>query len=432
MPHDSIQISSSEAFLLGLVLGEWDTVGFDDFNDLLLERLGPFFPDLKKHHHDFLEELPADASPVESSIANGDFFKSPSYQTIMKLENGGYLAIQVDDLGNSLLDLISERMKAFRWDRWNQRVADADPSDPCHRDGARDAAIADSLRLLALENGCEQQLNSGRLFGKFFGLIRKAQIDIEHLELEIEAEHLYPSTDVPTTPKFESERGLLLRTLRDDPSVKECDPAFDAIESEIDRWNREFKEIATSPILKDEVKYPYNFDVMTEMNYLLQTYWLTIGIMFRHLRDADTLKPQPRLPRKFVVIKADKVQALRFAILTAQNELHAPSSRFTPAEIVKPLVEGIEPLARDLANQRMMNNYADDVFRLLRKDTDGKARHFADIADHLHSTYRNRLSHDGPLPNDPIQSMSEALFVYSGCKLLMELYDDLKRRKPKN
>jgi len=403
----------SEAFLLGIVAGEDDFDSLESFGRALRFHLRPFVPDLRRRPHEILKTLPSDA--VTHELHPG-IFTSSKFEMILNMENGIFGFPHLADR-TTLADLVISHVTAV-FEKEAKRKKDGDDEQ------IDSTLIRNALERLAKKHELDEEFRCGTLVGEYLAHFTNAEREVAY-----GAQFPYPhaSVDLPSTTSFELSRQATLRALLEDSSVLKCPPAFHALGSELSRLADAF------PVQEgDDDHEPVGWDepsVLSEISIGFQIAWLSVGMLFRHLYDAEEAGKSPeRLPRQFVTLK-NKEHEFRYAFELAQEELYAAEKRFTPGEVIAHLVMGIEPLTRRLAGELGSIKKWPQIRERVASVHGAEGVRFAEIADCLYGVYRNPNAHDGPLLVAGFyQTWSDAFFVFSGCKKLLEIADSLDRQ----
>lgn len=392
----SIFLSDSEAFLIGLIAGEYASrekpLPEFDFVELLELRLRPFVPGIDKFRWVRLEALPEDAEEVFDGGYISEEFGA------LSVDDDGVFAIDDDPTRNSLTDLLSQMVE--------------------------DAGNTNSARLLrgiAIQNDCETRFDEGEKFGKFLGSLLTAQLAIQ-LSDASSGDFTYEET--PIAKRLEDSRRPVVDELITLDVVREIDSVQLALEVDRNSWCETFDE----DLLPNDRICPSL--ALIELESSIQTFWLCIGIIFRqlYLQDRQSKGGASPLPRQFLRTKASTMPLLRAALDIAERNLHSPKPDLTPDSIVFHLVTGVEPLVRSLWDETSSLKDVSEILHERMRDSDPNVRKLASIANAVYRTYRNEAVHSGHKLHESVKTWQEAMYVYSAMRLAVDLRDAIEQR----
>jgi len=366
-------VSDSEAFLLGTIAGECQTrrppLSPMDGDELVELRLRPFVPQLWRLQWRRLDSLPDGATEIGDGVFQHDD------HGMLTVGDDGVFEVVEDESRKSLTDLITGCLEAT-----NEENA------------------AHLLRQIAVDSCCDQRFADGERFGQLLGFMLSTQLIIQLADAE-NGDFAY--SEHPITKEYESERRALTDALCKSAVLEEVDAARLALKADRDSWCETFDEYAL-PNGRIDPHY-----ALMELDSSLQTYWLCVGMIFRHLQDFPSRASGRPLPRHFLTPRATSVELLRAGSDIAARSLHAPTPELRPDQIVFYLITGLEPLTRALWPD-VGQDFGSGLYAQIR-DRTGPELKFASIANTLFRMYRNDAIHSGHELHKSVRTEDEAM-----------------------
>lgn len=423
MSYKPFEVSESEAFLLGAVFGEYSQSRRRRMRELLQCRLLYFVPDLSETRLVPLLQLPPDATPNEDFSGT---YGNAAYPSIVSLEHGTWLGIAIDTSRRSLLDIVLGYLEEEQAIAVPAALADPLTALDKTNDDDRERVTLALTRLI-LENNAKDPYEAGRVLGE---LLSMAGDSVGYLMwCHLQDESCAPGFPVPRSHSFEERRLQLMQQLSENPAIKKLDATHHLLSAEMERCCQ-CLDGADEDCLPQSIR---DEDFLSAVIDSVPPLWLLVGTIHRALQSQGDDRSGARLSRAFMTKPATSIPNFRATMHLVERVLHSPSTGSTPAEIVTLLVSGIEPMVKALWPDRFVRvartaapNTPTAVLQEKERSGTESERRFAQIALRLWSSYRNDAIHERQVLHTYVKSWSEALFVHSGMRLLLELFEELK------
>lgn len=443
------ELSRTESLLLGLTLGQYSCCKYARFKECLDETLGPFAPAFRpsaRRHAINVLQVPEDivwGDPVatgEQTIHIGYAPSAPS--SFFSQEGDEYYRIDWDHSRKSLTDLVllflGDAISLSRWERaflpgdspvdivrqLRELQSNCDAPDllqPNHAIEDREQVERRLLEVIHF-NQHEPVFRLGQLLGAAQRVAKKYEIELAEGTWSYE-----PSVEPPgmNVDIFVDEILPLLREILKSPELAPCSYATDILKSALTFL--ESPEPAGDGITPDEF-----IEFARKTSRALN---LAIGDILGTFRSADlaagmTTSQLPSL-RHFQLRGDSSEDMVRATVAIAERDLTRPN-QFTPEFVVRAISPGIEALVKRHWESELSRNqsaYRGKLGGFLaekQRNTSGLEERFANIALTLYKTYRRPSEHD----LDGFRcSWNEVRFVVSGMRVLLDLYEQLKRDK---
>jgi hypothetical protein len=429
-------IDQSEAFLIGIALGHarCEEVGY--FGTSLRRVLEPFLPNMNSDRHWQVSNLPDDVEHVADGV-----YRTPSRDIYyFPTEHDDWRAASRDNSRSSLYDLVQEYVLDCVTLDEMKSMTDHE-SRTCFTVGiaALNLKFDHELQRLAHESYCDSEYKDGQVFGEYLALIDQLQASFSFWDnLCVSApkpDDFFKQKWLPKISEDYSRVADVAHEMLETQVLHHCSFARTALSNLIEHWDAEHRRGYWHPTSGEKVQVDglpthiveyKNFIVYHDrLSQAAQTFWLSVGMIWRYLQDIPAVAGGRSLPRQFLSTRVTSVPGLRAAIDIAERELHDPNPQYAPADVAFHLITGIEPLVRSVWPD------GDDLGELLFdkiRDEHGESQKCASIAFSLHKQYRNLAIHEGHRLEKTVNSWAEAMYIYSAVKLLLELHDRITKK----
>lgn len=401
----STPIFPSEALILGLAIGEWDSAGepgFREFLTALRERLLPIVPSIISSQPNRAERAEYDLSRSLFDVIVADLRKSVA---ISGAEQKSGFGFELKLLEHQLSELDAR----WEWPGVKDETELAkyfELRELFRRDGSDDSkAIENYLRSLAAASGFEKTFEIGRTFGRVFPgfanalewLVGLVTDNPPHPEV-VETFRLGDFVGVPQIEKLEE-------------SLCDYPLAFDMISYLKRHLDLEFSLYL--PSLKKACQ---------TVQEMAGACWQAFGIVLGEVRERDQLarieEPKRPLSRALQLGAQVSDDSIAEAIRNAQELVQA--ARGTPAVAVSQLAFAVETCIKRVCRKDLAipNSTVRGAVDICMRSRDDRRKKFGHIALALREVYRHDATHE----SDELEvSWAEATFFVTGVQVLFEL-----------